>query len=122
MGLRNRLRILRIQSGLEQPISDNNRYSTTITKDVIMTKCADITNITEIKTCKQIMALLNVPKIPQHIVKDKLKEGMYKVIKRLEDAGETSEAIFKFYWDIPEFQTLWKRLNYTEDDWREMLK
>ncbi len=66
------------------------------------------------------MGLLNQPRMPQHIIREKTKEGMYKVITKLEKAGETKESIFKFYWDIAEFRTLWNAMGYSENDWHSV--
>ncbi len=125
MGLRDRLRIERIRLGLEQPRSGKSvipeSYDAKQTRPLIATKCPSITSWTEIKTCNQIMRLLSIPRTPQHIVREKTKEGMYKVVTKLKQAGETKDSIFKFYWDIPEFQSLWKKLGYNENDWREVV-
>jgi len=131
MGLRNRLRIERIKQGLEVPRS-LRRLQDKVTRDekadevrlknkaIITTKCPDITNLTEIKTCNQIMRFLGMPKVPKHIVAEKLKEGMRIAIAKLLKAGETKDSILKFYWDIPEFQELWTKLGYNKDDWYKM--
>ncbi len=120
MGLRDRLRKTRIQLGLEQPISGKSEYVDK-TRAIVRTKCPSITTLTEIKTCRQIIRMLSMPKMPQHIIREKTKEGMYKVIAKLENAGETKESIFAFYWGISEFRELWGKLGYTENDWREVV-
>jgi len=88
---------------------------------LIKTKCPDITNLTEIKTCKRIMGLMGLPKVPKSIIKDKMAIGMRQVIAKLERAGETKDFIIKFYWDISEFRELWSKIGCTEDDWRRMV-
>lgn len=121
MGLRDRLRIQRIKLGFEETRSGKSEYTVEKTRIVVTTKCPDITTLTEIKTCRQIMRMLRMPKMPQHIIREKTKEGMYKVVAKLEKAGETRENIFKFYWGIPEFQELWGEFGYTEQDWQDIL-
>ncbi len=129
MGLRDRLRIERIKQGLELPISmkclqdnvaveERTEDEQAKSRQIVITKCPDITSLTEIKTCNRIMRFLSMPKVPHHVVAEKTKEGMYKVIAKLEKAGETKETIFSFYWAIPEFQKLWIKLGYSETDWR----
>ena len=127
MGLRDRLRIGRIRQGLELPraiktLVDTEKTARESVKGLtlIATKCPDITNLTEIKTCIRIMGLLGNPKIPQHVISSKTKEGMCQVIAKLKRAGETSDSIAKFYWDIPEFCQLWGKLGYSEEDWIEL--
>jgi hypothetical protein len=122
MGRKNRERIKRIELGLEEPISAKSRNDVVDkTRPFVTTKCPDITSLTEIRTCRKIMRLFNMPKMPQHIIREKTKEGMHKVIAKLEQAGETRESIFNFYWGIAEFRELWAKLGYSENDWREVV-
>lgn len=121
MGIKGRLLRQAASMGLVEPraIRKNDEVKQ-VAIPIVRTKCHDITNWTEIRTCKQIMSLLNQPRMPQHIIREKAKEGMYKVIAKLEKAGETKESICRFYWDIDEFRTLWAKLGYSEGDWRSM--
>lgn len=126
MGRRNRERIARIKAGLEQPfravaekalekvLVPDVKESDIKVEKVIKTKCPDITNVTEIKTCRQIMGMLANPKMPRHIIRDKTKEGMRKVVAKLKKCGETSESVYDFYWGIGEFRKLWGDLGFGE--------
>lgn len=127
MGLRDRLRIERIKQGLELPrsikalvevekVANERARNATL----VRTKCQDITNFTEIKTCVRIMGMLSNPQMPSNVVAEKTKEGMHQVVAKLKKAGETSDTIYKFYWDIPEFRQLWEKLGLAEEDWLEM--
>jgi len=91
-------------------------------RGVVTTRCPEITSNTEIKACKQILGLLRIPKVPRHVIANKTMEGMHKVIAKLKDAGETTDFIVKFYWDIPEFRELWQKLGYDEAKWRAVVQ
>ncbi len=121
MGVKGRLLRQAVKMGLVEPRAlKGGGEVKSVATPIVRTKCPDITNWTEIKTCKQIMGLLNMPRMPQHIIREKAKEGMRKVIAKLEKAGETKECICRFDWDMGEVRTLWTKLGYSEGDWHSM--
>lgn len=134
MGKRNRERIEQIRSGLSSPFRNlgekmlasvlvpNVKESDIKVEKVIKTKCPSITNITEIKTCRQIMGILGNPKMPQRIIKEKTIQGMYKVVAKLKKFGETSDSIFEFYWNIDDFRELWDKIGCSKEDWSKIAK
>ncbi|MCJ7655156.1 MAG: hypothetical protein MUO97_07675 [Dehalococcoidia bacterium] len=124
MGLRDRLRKMRISQGAEVPISQQNVLRT---KDgeqrvIVRTKCPEITNLSEIKSCQEILSILNSVSIPVGMLKGKVKDGMSQPIKKLLSAGETKDSVFAFYWSISEFKQVWGKLGLKEQDFKEVIE
>ena len=124
MGRRDRLRKQRIEQGLEVPFSQQKVLKTSDGKqrDLVRTKCPEITNLSETKACSEILGILSSRSIPADMLRGKVKEAMSQPVRKLLKAGETKDGVFAFYWDIPEFKQVWDKLGLVEQDFKEVIE